>query len=84
MGWNNGANSNQLNRPEASRLLTGAPADINKCKELFNNLPAGVDSGRIPASDSMNGSDAEAALSDGDRSEPGSKQSELETLLEEL
>jgi hypothetical protein len=61
MGWNNGANSNQLYRPEASRLLTGAPADINKCKELFNNLPAGVDSGRIPASDSMNGSDAEAA-----------------------
>jgi hypothetical protein len=27
MGWNNGANSNQLYRPEASRLLTGAPAD---------------------------------------------------------
>jgi len=27
MGWNNGANSNQLYRSEASRLLTGAPAD---------------------------------------------------------
>jgi hypothetical protein len=27
MGWNNGASSNQLYRPEASRLLTGAPAD---------------------------------------------------------
>jgi hypothetical protein len=27
MGWNNGANSNQLYRPEASRFLTGAPAD---------------------------------------------------------
>jgi hypothetical protein len=28
MGWNNGANSNPLYRPEASRFLTGAPADI--------------------------------------------------------
>jgi hypothetical protein len=27
MGWNNGANSNPLYRPEASRFLTGAPAD---------------------------------------------------------
>jgi hypothetical protein len=27
MGWNNGANSNSLYRPEASRFLTGAPAD---------------------------------------------------------
>jgi hypothetical protein len=27
MGWNNGANSNQLYRPEASRFLTGAPVD---------------------------------------------------------
>jgi hypothetical protein len=27
MGWNNETNSNQLYRPEASRLLTGAPAD---------------------------------------------------------
>jgi hypothetical protein len=29
MGWNNGTNSNQLYRPEASRLLTGAPADTS-------------------------------------------------------
>jgi len=28
MGWNNGANSNQLYRPEASRLLTEPPTDI--------------------------------------------------------
>jgi hypothetical protein len=34
MGWNNGTNSNQLYRPEASRLLTGAPAD----KETVFNL----------------------------------------------
>jgi hypothetical protein len=30
MGWNNGANSNQLYRPEASRLLTVAPADTGR------------------------------------------------------
>jgi hypothetical protein len=32
MGWNNGASSNQLYRTEASRLLTGAPADRSRGK----------------------------------------------------
>jgi hypothetical protein len=36
MGWNSGANSNQLYRPEASRLLTGAPADnLNPIEHLW-------------------------------------------------
>jgi hypothetical protein len=46
MGWNNGTNSNQLYRPEASRLLTGAPADTppepcEKTHQTMNRTAAG-------------------------------------------
>jgi hypothetical protein len=36
--WNNGANSNQLYRPEASRLLTVAPADRLRQKESLRRV----------------------------------------------
>jgi hypothetical protein len=38
MGWNNGANSNQLYRPEVSRLLTGAPADNVGLSIFFSHM----------------------------------------------
>jgi hypothetical protein len=58
--------------------------EVDKFRLLFDKLKAGVDSGEIPASYPMNESDAEAAVSEPDRSEPGSNESEFATLLEEF
>jgi hypothetical protein len=58
--------------------------EVDKFRLLFDKLKAGVYSGEIAASYPMNESDAEAAVSDSDRSEPGSNESEFATLLEEF
>jgi hypothetical protein len=58
--------------------------NIDKFRLLLKLLPAGVDSGKIPASDFMDGRDVKAAVSEAHRSGPWSNKSKFKTLLENL
>jgi hypothetical protein len=65
-------------------LETKEGPDIDKFRLLLKKLPAGVDSGKIPASDFMDGRDVKAAVSEVHSSGPWSNESKSKTLSDNL
>jgi hypothetical protein len=67
-----------------SKSFSGRKSYIQDFQKHYQNLQLAVDSGEIAASDSTDESDPKAAVSEADRSEPGSNESKFNTLSEEF